>query len=205
MHDKTHVTQQLTALAAGLFASATAFAWGDAAITAWTARNTALVAAVNQPIDAGAPPDASGQPALYYVDARGFMYKPNAEEKAAMAASGQYSEAIKQACSGLTGELIKNGGKNMPVWAQTAQQKFCAGVDGLNKALADDAADKTRCKELSSAISYAQKAKPGEDPEAVLESAAALIAAAEKLRGTPIIMTQKGKVLGDSNRTFTCK
>jgi hypothetical protein len=205
MYDKIRATWQFSAFALGIFASASAFAWGDAAITAWTARNAALVAAVNQPIEAGAPPDAAGQPVLYNVDSRGFMYKPNADEKAAMSASGKYSEAIEQACSGLTGELIKNGGKNTPVWAQTAQQKFCAGAAALGKAVAEDPADKARCKELSSAISYAQKAKPGEDPQAVIDSAATLVAAAEKLRGTPIVMTQKGKVLGDGSRTFTCK
>jgi hypothetical protein len=71
MYDKTRVTQQFTVLAAGIFASASAFAWGDAAITAWTARNAALIAAVNQPIDAGAPPDASGQHVLCNVSILG--------------------------------------------------------------------------------------------------------------------------------------
>jgi hypothetical protein len=203
MRPATHLHQSLAVLAFGCLASSAALAWSDGAITAWTTRNANLVAAVNAAIDPGAPPSAAGKPQLYRVEG-GFMYKPNAEEKAATGASGAYVSNIEAQCSGLTGELIKNGGRNMPVWAQTAQQKFCAGIKGLGNALADKASDKSRCKELGSAISYAKKAKPGEDPPAIIESAAALIAAAEKLRSIPIVLTQKGRVLGDGTRAFTC-
>ena len=196
---------RLGAITLGVLAAGSAFAWGDNAIAAWTARNAALVTATDQPIGAGAPPNEAGQPVMYVLSSRGFMYKPTAEEKAATEASFAYIDHIHEACSGLTGELIKNGGRNMPVWAQTAQQKFCSGLDAFKTALTDDAADKGRCKDLESAISYAQKAKAGEDPEAILQSAATLIAAAEKLRALPIVMTQKGKLLGDGTRTFVCK
>lgn len=181
-----------------------AFAWGDDAINAWTTRNAALVAAVNQSVDAAAPPDATGQTVLYVVDSRGFFYKQNAEEKAATDASGNYVVQIGEHCDGLTGEHIKNGGRNMPVWAQTAQQRFCSGVKAMEHALVDKPSDKKRCKDLASAIDYASKASPGDDPEAIVQSAAALSAAAEKLRNIPIVMTQKSKLLGDSQRTFRC-
>jgi hypothetical protein len=204
MFSATRLRHPLATLAIGCLASTTALAWSDGAISAWTTRNANLVAAVNAPIDAGAPPAADGSPQLYRVEG-GFMYKPSPEEKAATGASGAYVTNIEDQCSGLTGELIKNGGRNMPVWAQTAQQKFCAGVKGLGTALVEKASDKTRCKELASAISYAQKAKPGDDPQVIVDSAAALMAAAEKLRSIPIVLTQKGRVLGDGSRTFACK
>ena len=120
-----------------------------------------------------------------------------------MNASGGYINRIKAACDGLTGELIKNGGKNMPVWAQTAQQHFCAGVTATNAAL-EDPANKDRCRDFASAIKNAGKAKAGEDPQAIVDSAASLAAAAEKLRGLTIYKTRKGKVLGDGGRAFTC-
>jgi hypothetical protein len=202
-NDDDKKTFRLLALALGTLAAGSAYAWGDAAIAAWTARNAALVAAVNQPIEAGAPADAAGKAMLYSLDSGGFMYKPTAEETAAMNASGGYVNRIKAACDGLTGELIKNGGKNMPVWAQTAQQQFCVGVTATNAAL-DDPASKDRCKALASAISNASKAKPGEDPPAVVDSAASLVAAATKLRDLTIYKTRKGKVLGDGGRAFTC-
>lgn len=198
------LSRRITGLTLGCLTTTAALAWSDGAISAWTARNASLVAAVSAPIDAGAPPDAGGNPVLYQV-AGGFMYKASPEESAATGASGAYVANIKAQCSGLTGELIKNGGRNMPVWAQTAQQKFCAGVTALNTALMEKASDNSRCKDLAAAISYAQKAKPGDDPEAIVASAATLVAAAEKLRSTPIVLTQKGKVLGDGSRTFTCK
>lgn len=195
---------RLLVITVGTLASTAAFAWGDAAITAWTARNAAMVAAVNQPIGAGAPPTADGQPALHAVNSRGFFYKPNAEEKAALDASGTWITHIEEQCEGLMGEHIKNGGRNMPVWAQTAQQRFCGGAKATASAIMDKSHDKARCKNLASAIDYASKAKAGEDPEAIVQSAAELIAAAEKLRAIPIVMTQKSKLMGDSQRTFSC-
>lgn len=195
---------RLLVIALGTLASTAAFAWGDAAITAWTARNTALVGAVNQPIGAGAPPTADGQPALHAVNARGFFYKPNAEEAAALDASGAWITHIEGQCEGLWGEHIKNGGQNMPVWAQTAQQRFCEGAKATGGAIMGESHDKTRCKALASAIDYAKKADAGKDPEAIVQSAAELIAAAGKLRAIPIVMTQKSRLMGDSQRTFSC-
>ncbi len=194
----------LVMMALGTVASTAAFAWGDAAIAAWTARNAALAAAVNQPIGAGAPPTAAGQPALYFVDSRGYFYKPNAEEKASIDASGTWVANIEEQCKGLFGEHVKNGGANMPVWAQTAQQRFCGGVKATMHSLTDKPNDKARCKELAAAIKYAGKAEAGKDPEAIVQSAAEMIAAAGKLRAMPIVMTQKARILGDSQRTFSC-
>jgi len=205
MTSKFSLPGRITVIALGSLVSTTAFAWGDAASAAWTARNASLVAAVNQPIDAGAPPDATGKPVLYFVDSRGLFYKPNDQEKASTAASGTYATNISTKCKGLTGELIKNGGRNMPVWAQTAQQKFCSGADATGQALVEKPGDKSRCKDLASAIKYAREATPGKDPEAVVQSAAELVAAAEKLRAISIVMTQKGKLLGDGTRTFSCE
>jgi len=204
MYPNVLTPAHIVAFALGTLASTTAFAWGDDAVSAWTARNATFVAAVNQPLGTGAPPNAAGQPVLYTVDSRGLFYKPNAEEKAATDASGAYVANIAAQCKGLMSEHIKNGGRNMPTWAQTAQQRFCSGAEALENALVDKPSDKKRCKDLESAIKYAQKAKTGEDPEAVLQSVADLVAAAEKLRGLPVVMTQKGKVLGDGERTFIC-
>jgi hypothetical protein len=206
MSTPTFAPSRLIVLAFGTLASTTAFAWGDAAVAAWTARNAALVAAVNQPIGAGAPAGADGKPALYVVNSRGFVlgYKQTAEEEAATGASGAWVTNIEDQCKGLTGEHIKNGGSNMPTWAQTAQGRFCGGVKATGNALADKSHDKQRCKDLASAIDYLRKPKAGEDPETVVQSAAELIAAAEKLRAMPIVMMQKGKVLGDGHRSFTC-
>lgn len=204
MHDDLLTPARIAALVLGTLATSSAFAWGDAAISAWTARNAALAAAVDQSIDSAAPPNGTGQPMLYTVDSRGMFYKPNADEKAASDASGTYVVNIVAQCKGLTGELIKNGGRNMPTWAQTAQQRFCSGAEALENSLVDKPADKKRCKDLASAAKYAGEAKAGEDPEAVVQSAALLAAAAEKLRSTPIVMTQKGKVLGDGERVFRC-
>ena len=195
---------QIVAISLGTLASMSAFAWGDDAIGAWTARNAALVAAVNQPLGAAAPLNAAGQPVLFSVDSRGLFYKPNAEEKAANDASGAYVANIAAQCEGLWGEHIKNGGRNMPTWAQTAQQRFCSGAEALEHALVDKPSDKKRCKDLASAIEYPQEAKTGEDPEAIVQSAAELVIAAEKLRSLPVLMIQKGKILGDGERTFSC-
>lgn len=191
-------------LVIGLSTSVPALAWSDAAIAAWTARNQAFADAVAQPMDPAAPATASGQRAFYVVDSRGFMYKPTAEERAAGDASGAYLVAIREKCAGLMGEHVKNGGRNMPTWAQTAQGRFCGGVKALEGALVDKPSDKSRCKELKSAIDYAGKAKPGEDPEAIVQSAAALAAAAKALLEMPVVMTQKGRILGDGVRSFTC-
>ena len=190
-------------LVLGTAATGTAHAWGDAAIAAWTARNAALVEAANQPIADGAPKDAAGRPMLLSLDAGGFMYKPTAEEKAALDAAGSYINGLKAACDGLMGEQIKNGGKNTPLWAHSAQQKFCSGVTATNAAL-EDPANKGRCKDLASAISYAGKAKAGEDPQSVVDSAAALSAAAATLRGLTVHKLKKSRVLGDGTRDFTC-
>jgi len=196
---------RLLVLALGTFASSTALAaWGEATVPVWTARNAALVAAVNQPIGAGAPQTADGKPALHVVNSRGLFYKPSDEESAATGASAAWVKNIEDKCDGLLGEQIKTGGRNSPNWAQMAQSRFCGGAKATGNALMDKSHDKQRCKDLASAISYLQKAKAGDDPEAVVQSAAELMAAAEKLRAMPIVMTQKGKILGDGQRTFTC-
>jgi hypothetical protein len=204
MSSSTTIPGRLLVVALGTFASSAAFAWGDEAVTIWTARNAALVAAVNQPIGAGAPPTADGKPALYVVNSRGFFYKQSDEEKATTDASGAWVTNIEDQCDGLLGEQIKTGGRNSPNWAQMAQSRFCGGAKATGNALVDKSNDKQRCKDLASAIGYLEKAKAGEDPEAVVQSAAELKAAAEKLRAMPIVMTQKGKILGDGQRTFTC-
>jgi len=157
----------------GLFATKAFADWSDGAVATWTARSASLVAAVNQPVDAGAPADASGKALLYYVDSRGFFYKQNYVEAAATAASGKYAASISAQCKG-------------------------------EHALVDKPSDKSRCKELASAIKYARNATPGQDPEVIVKSAGELVAAAEKLRAIPILMTQKGKLLGDGARTFSC-
>lgn len=191
-------------VAGSLLASTNASAWGDKAIAVWTARNAAISAAVGQPV---ATQDADGKPALIKTDVhKGWLKISSGEKDAAEeAVADAYFKGLDDACEGLTGELIKNGGRNMPTWAQTAQQKFCLGVSGLKHAYDKDQASKSRCKDLESAIKYAKKAERGDDPDAVVDSAATLVLAAEQLRSLPVVLIQKGKVLGDGSRTFICK
>lgn len=191
-------------MAAALFSSASASAWGDKAVAAWTERNAAIVGAVSQTVTTQ---DADGKPALIKTDVHKGWIKISSGEKDAAeeAVADAYLKGLDDACDGLTGEHIKNGGRNMPTWAQTAQQKFCLGVSDTKSAYNKDQASKDRCKSLESAIKYAKKAERGDDPDAVVDSAATLIAAAEQLRSLPIVLIQKGKVLGDGSRTFLCK
>lgn len=189
----------------GIAAAMPAFAWEESAVADWTARNVAIAAAVNQPIPASIVLPDSAERALYATQHRGFSFGRSEAENADEAAAANYINGLAQACDGLTGELIKNGGRNMPVWAQTAQQKFCVSVSDLKQAYKNKPHDRDRCKSLDSAMSYAKKAEAGEDPEAVIASAATLVAAAESLRNLPIVLIQKSKILGDGQRTFTCK
>lgn len=116
MSNMTFTPSRLLVLALGTLASSAAFAWGDAAVTAWTARNANLVAAVNQPIGAGAPPGADGKPALYVVNSRGFVlgYKQNAEEDAATGASSAWVTNIEEQCKGLTGNTSRTVAATCP-------------------------------------------------------------------------------------------
>jgi hypothetical protein len=123
--------------------------------------------------------------------------------KESEAIGNRYFSTVKQACTGITGEHIRYGGKNMPVWAQTAQQHFCLGADNLFRAYSSGKKDKGYCRDLKSSIGYARKAKAGEDPESVVQAAQALIGAAEALINTKITL-QKWSVLGTSNLSFAC-
>lgn len=194
---------------AGLSGSAQASGWGDTAAQVWVARSEALVAAASQPIYAAGSPDAGQQVIYVYPQSKlailGRGEQP-AEYKGRTEAAGQYVENLKKACSGLTGEHIKNGGRNMPTWAQTAQQRFCLSIDDLKHASFDEPSDKDRCKSTKSAAEYAAKAKRGEDPDAVVEAATRLAAAAEALNALPLVMVKRS--LGgaaESSRTFSCK
>jgi len=170
----------ISALILSLFAGTRAYAWGDTAAQVWAARSNAIASAVQQPLADGGNSDDNSENVTAYL------------------------KNIDGACSGLTGEHIKNGGRNMPVWGQTAQQRFCLGIDNLQHAYKRDNADKSHCKDFRSAIGYAGKAKRGDDPDIVVDGAAALLAPAEKLLDTPIVLTKTG-FLGNSTRTFSCK
>ncbi len=197
-------------LAAGAFAfSSAAFAWGDTAAQVWIQRTDAMVAAATQPIYPADSPNA-GKNVIYVYPQSGLALlgksqKPDGYD-ANEAAAAAYIEAMKKTCSGLTGEHIKNGGKNMPVWAQTAQGRFCGAIDALKGAAFDDPGNKDRCKNAESAINYAGKAKAGEDPEAVVEAAKRLIAAAESLKALDLVMVKRSAGgAAEATRTFSCK
>lgn len=196
-------------LVAGLSISSSAFAWGDTAAQVWVQRTDAMVAAALQPIYPADSPDAGKNVIYVYPQSAlsilGKSEKPEGYD-ARNAAAAAYIENMKQTCSGLTGELIKNGGKNMPVWAQTAQQRFCSSVTALKSAAFDDPSDKNRCKDAASVVSNASKAKVGEDPEAIVEAAKRLAGAAEMLQSIDLIMIKKGMGgLMEGSRTFSCK
>jgi hypothetical protein len=166
-------------LVIALFAGQASGAFGDVAAQVWVDRTQRIVAAIDQPIAAGADLGESATNA------------------------GRYLSAIQDACSGLQGELIKNGGKNMPVWAQTAQQHLCLGAKQLYRAFDSGKKDKEYCRQLDSAASYARKAKPGDDPDSVVTAAGQLAAAAEKLASTRITLVKKS-IIGDSELSFQC-
>jgi hypothetical protein len=162
-----------------LFAGQGMAAFGEVAAQVWVERTQRIVAAIEQPVAAGADLDESSMNA------------------------GRYLKGIHDACEGLTGELIKNGGKNMPVWAQTAQQDLCLGSKQLWNAFDSGKKDKEYCRQLRGAANYARKAKAGDDPESVVAAAGQLAAAAEKLAATKITLVKKG-FIGDSQLTFQC-
>jgi hypothetical protein len=165
--------------ALALFAGQSVAAFGEVAAQVWVERTQRITAAIDQPIAAGADLDESATNA------------------------GRYLNGIQEACSGLNGELIKNGGKNMPVWAQTAQQHLCLGSKQLWQAFDSGKKDKGYCRQLDSAAGYARKAKRGEDPDSVVVAAEQLAVAAEKLAATRITLVKKS-IIGDSEITFQC-
>ena len=180
------------------------FAWGDTAAKVWVERNNALIAAANHPI--GTPAEGTTPPAervLRTTQRSGFNSGYTAEENADEKVASDFYNGLAEACDGLTMEHIKNGGRNMPTWAQSAQQRFCLSVADLKHAYKDKPHDTDRCKSLAASIKYAKKAEKGDDPDAVVESATTLVAAAESLRAVKIQMIKKG-VFGDSYRTFAC-
>ena len=205
MFFRSRIAVKALCVMVGVSVSLPALAWGDKAVSVWVARNDAIAAAVKQEIPVSAALSSGTERALYVTQHRGFAFTIKKEESADEAAAMNYINGLAAACDGLTGEHIKNGGRNMPTWAQTAQQKFCVSVTDLKQAYKDKPEDKDRCKSLDSVINYAKKAEAGDDPEAVLSSAATLIAAAESLRSLPIVLIQNSKVLDDGKRTFTCK
>lgn len=166
-------------LGCALSAGPSLAAFGEVAAQVWVERTQRIVAAIDQPIAAGADLDESALNA------------------------GRYLSSIQDACAGLNGELIKNGGKNMPVWAQTAQQNLCLGSKQLWSAFDAGKKNKEYCRQLSGAASYARKAKAGDDPDSVVAAAAQLAAAAEKLAATKITLVKKS-IIGDSELSFQC-
>lgn len=177
--DRPHRAVVAIAVTCTFFSAAALAGFGETAAQVWAARSNAIAAAVNKPILPGENQGQTEDNALDYI------------------------AGIKESCSGLTGEIIKNGGKNTPVWAQTAQQKFCLGASDLMRAYKDGHGEKDYCKDLRSAIGYATKAKRGEDPDIVVDASEALVGAANRLLSIPIKVTKKS-FLGDSQRSFSC-
>ncbi|MDC7682087.1 hypothetical protein PQU92_02300 [Asticcacaulis sp. BYS171W] len=175
-----HLTIYTTALCI-LIAAAPLHAaeFGDESARVWTERNLSLFNAATQNVPTSDDLDASE------------------------AAGNAYFGALKTACSGISGEHIRYGGKNMPVWAQTAQQRFCLGADNLRRAYSSGKKDKKYCGDLKSAISYAQKADAAKNPPAIMASSQKLIEASEALMNSRITLVKKS-ILGDSKIVFSC-
>lgn len=180
MYHSKRVVVFVAGLACVVLAMPVMAAFGEVAAQVWVERTQRIVGAIDQPIAAGADLDESSLNA------------------------GRYLKNVQDACAGLTGELIKNGGKNTPVWAQTAQQHLCLGSKQLWTAFDAGKKDKEYCRQLSSAAGNARKAKAGDDPDAVVAAAAQLAAAAEKLAATKITLVKKS-IIGASEITFQCK
>jgi hypothetical protein len=179
VNKKRAVSAVVFGLACALFAGRGLAAFGEVAAQVWVERTQRIVTAIEQPIAAGADLAESSLNA------------------------GRYLKGIDDACAGLTGELIKNGGKNMPVWAQTAQQDLCLGTKQLWRAFDAGKKDKEYCRQLRGAANYAGKAKAGDDPDSVVAAAAQLAKAADKLASTKITLVKKS-IIGDSELTFQC-
>jgi hypothetical protein len=164
--------------------------FGEKAATVWVARNSKLISETDKVI----------------------AY--NEQKQKGNADLGSYLPNVRAACSGLTGELIANGGRNMPVWAQTAQQKFCLGSGRLENSIVDagasalmtnrGTANKDYCGDLKAAVNYARKAKQSEETPELYNSAMALADAAERLMATDFVVT-KWSILGTSNLHLKCK
>lgn len=169
----------VAAILFALSAQPAAAGFGEASADVWSQRSLAIAAAVDRPVETST--DLQKSEAIGYA----------------------YFSGVKEACTGITGEHIRYGGKNMPVWAQTAQQSFCLGADNLSRAYRVGKKDKDYCGNLRTSVSNARKAKPGEDPERVVQAAAALVGAAEKLMDTRITL-QRQSFLGNSSLSFNC-
>lgn len=89
----------------------------------------------------------------------------------------QFNAAMKEACAGIGGELLKIGG-SAPVWAAEGHRAFCRGVDGFG----GSPFVKDPCGELKKAIGYYAKAKPEEHPADVVKAAGSLIKVADVMR-----------------------
>ena len=160
------MTPAVAGFALALLAGQAAAAFGDVAAQVWVERTQRIVAAIDQPIAAGAD---LGESSLN---------------------AGRYLAGIQDACAGLNGGLIKNGGKNMP----SGPDRATAPVPRLEAAM-----ERVRFRQEGQGILPAtrqcgrlcRKAKPGDDPEAVVTAAAQLAAAAEKLASTRITLVKK--------------
>jgi len=169
----------LAAAALAFTAQPALAAFGEASAQVWVARSQKIAEAVGRP-----------------VTMTGDMAENERVGKA-------YFDEVKAACSGITGEHIRYGGKNMPVWAQTAQQKFCVGADQMAAAYKNAEKDKGYCRDLKAVAGYASKAKRGEDPDAVVDAAKTLTDAAQKLMDSKIVL-ERWSVLGTRQIIFSC-
>jgi len=165
--------------AAALIATPAAAAFGEASAQVWAERSQRIAAAVAKPVATSADLDESEQIAFAYFS------------------------GVKDACTGITGEHIRYGGKNMPVWAQTAQGSFCLGADNLVRAYRSGEKNKKYCGDFRTSVGAARKAKRGVDPDGVVDGAEALITAAETLMATKVTFEKKS-ILGNSRISFAC-
>ncbi len=84
-----------------------------------------------------------------------------------------------EACKGLTGERMKMGGY-WPIWAAEGMGSFCRSLDGFHGAITV----KDPCTDLKKAGGYFAKAKPFGDSEAVVPTAAKMVAMIEVMRAS---------------------
>lgn len=97
--------------------------------------------------------------------------------KSQVTSRDQFNANMKEACSGVGGELLKIGG-SAPIWAAEGHRAFCRSVDGFT----GSPFVKDPCGELKKAVGYYGKARAEDHPADVVKAAGSLIKVADVMR-----------------------